>query len=230
MRIVISLLTILAVSFPAHARVTAYLTGSAADVMPALHGPVLNLGGGGTDIDAALQEMIDQARGCTGAGLAIQGEFVYDACVASATSVDVLANPYHRSATFTRGFFNWPFMSDTLTDSHFVARDRMGRLMGFLARQIQDGYATTALGVAVDEETSVVVDKNGMAKVMGNGTDYFVLADHTPEQCVAKRPMSFSDYRIWKVGPGQTFDLAKRPELGAYTISVNNGVLSGNPY
>jgi hypothetical protein len=55
------------ISAPADAKVTRYLTGNAADVDPALFGPVLNLGGGGTDVDQAIEWMIDQARGCTAA-------------------------------------------------------------------------------------------------------------------------------------------------------------------
>ena len=47
----------------AEAKVTRYLTGNAADVSPALFGPALNLGGGGPDVDPAIQWMIDQARG-----------------------------------------------------------------------------------------------------------------------------------------------------------------------
>src|SRR5438093_810303 len=49
----------------ADAKVTRYLTGNAADVQPLLHGPALDLGGGGTDVDQAFQWMFDQVRGCT---------------------------------------------------------------------------------------------------------------------------------------------------------------------
>lgn len=309
---------------PAAAKITRYLTGNAADVVVAAQGPGLNLGGGGTDVDAALQAMIDQARGCTScatkvdvvilrvtgsngyndyiyamngvdsvetivmtkvadanttavettiknaevvfyaggdqcnyttlfkgtkvetatefvyakggtiggtsAGMAIQGEFVYNACTASATSAEILADPYARSATFTYDYHAWNDMGDTLTDQHFVVRDRMGRLMGFLARQIKDGRSPTALGVAADEETSVVVDKNGLATVLGAGNAYFVLADHFPEQCAAKKPLTYSNFKIWRVAPGGTFNLRNRPTSGFYTVSVTNGVLSGNPY
>ena len=44
-----------------------------------------------------------------------------------------------------------------ITDSHFVTRDRMGRTLAFLARQIRDGRASSAWGMAVNEATSVVV-------------------------------------------------------------------------
>src|SRR6185369_16467743 len=62
-----SLLCLLAVllAVPAHAKVTRYLTGNAADVVAPLAGPAHDFGGGGTDVDAALQWIIDQVRGCT---------------------------------------------------------------------------------------------------------------------------------------------------------------------
>ena len=47
------------------AKVTRYVTGNAADVTPVLDGPAHDFGGGSTDVDEALQWMIDQVRGCT---------------------------------------------------------------------------------------------------------------------------------------------------------------------
>ena len=306
------------------AKVTRYVTGSAADVNPTLHGPAHDFGGGSTDVDEGIQWMIDEVRGCTNcpatvdvvilrssgsngyndyiyamngvdsvetlvitaardansaaveatvrsaeviffaggdqcdyvknfkgtlvetaveevyargggvggtsAGLAIQSEFVYDACAGSVTSETALANPYNKAITFTYGFFNWAHLNDTITDQHFEQRDRMGRTLAFLARQIQDGQATTALAIAVNEVTSVVVDTNGLATVVGNGPAYFILADHAPEVCQPKTPLTYSDYKIWRVAAGGTFDLRKRPTAGYYTVSVAGGVLSGNPY
>ncbi len=106
----------------------------------------------------------------------------------------------------------------------------MGRTLAFLARQIQDGRAATALAVAVEEATSVVVDRNGLATVMGAGPAYFVLADHAPEVCRTGTPLTYSNYKIWKVAAGGTFNLSNRPTAGFYTRSVTNGVMSANPY
>lgn len=316
-----------ALAVPAEAKVTRYLTGNAADVVVSLAGPAHDFGGGSTDVDAAIQWMIDQVRGCTScatkvdvvilrssgadgynayifamngvdsvetlvinkasdantaavettvknaevvffaggdqcdyvryfkgtrvetavesvyargggvggtsAGTAIQGDFTYDGCTGSATSAEALSDPYHRRITFTYDFFHWANLGGTLTDSHFVARDRMGRTMSFLARQIKDGRASIslgALGVAVNEQTSVVVDRNGLATVMGAGPAYFVLADHAPEVCQARTPLTYSNFKIWKVAAGGTFDLRNRPSLGYYLRSVTNGVISANPY
>ncbi|HEY9420185.1 MAG TPA: peptidase S51, partial [Thermoanaerobaculia bacterium] len=168
--------------------------------------------------------------GGTSAGLAIQGDFTYDGCAGSVLSSEALANPYHRYVTFTYDFFKWANLQNVITDSHFVARDRMGRTLAFLARQIKDGWATSALGLAVQERTSVVVDRNGLATVMGEGPAYFILADHAPEVCQAGTPLTYSNFKIWKVPAGGTFDLRTRPTTGFYLRSVNNGVISADPY
>lgn len=308
---------------PAEAKVTRYLTGNAADVSPVLAGPAHDFGGGGTDVDAALQWIIDQVRGCTScstkvdvvilrstgsngyndyiyamngvdsvetlvitsardvtstiattirnaevvffaggdqcdyvrnfkgtlvetavesvyakgggvggtsAGTAIQGDFTYDACTGSILSSEALANPYHRYATFTYDFFKWANLQNVITDSHFVARDRMGRLLSFLARQIKDGKASSALGIGIQERTSVVVDRNGIATVLGEGPAYFVLADHMPETCQSGTPLTHSNFKIWKVNANGTFDLRTRPTTGFYLRSVTNGVVSSSPY
>jgi cyanophycinase len=309
---------------PAQAKVTRYLTGNAADVVVPLAGPAHDFGGGGTDVDAGLQWIIDQVRGCTScstkidvvilratgtngyndyiyamngvdsvetlvitkasdantaavettvknaevvffaggdqcdyvtlfkgtkvetavesvyakgggvggtsAGTAIQGDFTYNACTGSVTSSQALADPYHRYVTFTYDFFHWANLQNTITDDHFVTRDRMGRTLAFLARQIKDGKATSALAIAADEVTSVEVDRFGLATVVGTGTVYFILADHAPVTCVAGTPLTYTNYKIWKVAPGGTFNLANRPTTGYYLRSVNNGVIDQNPY
>jgi cyanophycinase len=318
------LLLAAAVALPVEAKVTRYLTGNAGDVVVSLAGPAHDLGGGSTDVDAAIQWMIDQVRGCTScstkvdvvilrssgsngyndyiyamngvdsvetlvitsakdsntaavettvrnaevvffaggdqcdyvkyfkgtkvetavesvyargggvggtsAGTAILGDFTYDGCRGSAVSADALANPYHRTVTFTYDFFKLANFQNTITDSHFVPRDRMGRTLAFIARQIKDGKAASALAVAVNEVTSVVVDRNGLATVMGDGPAYFVLGDHMPEVCQSGTPLTFSNYKIWKVPSGGTFDLRNRPTAGYYLRSVTNGVISANPY
>ena len=51
-------------SLPLQAALTRFDTGNPADVAPQLHGPILHLAGGGGDVDAAYQEVIDRIRGC----------------------------------------------------------------------------------------------------------------------------------------------------------------------
>jgi cyanophycinase-like exopeptidase len=106
----------------------------------------------------------------------------------------------------------------------------MGRTMAFLARQVQDGRSDSALAVAVDEETSVVVDGAGRVRVFGEGAAYFVLADHPPEVCEPRTPLTYSNFKIWRVERGGRFDLRNRPVAGYYLRSVEGGAITRNPY
>jgi cyanophycinase len=195
----------------------------------------------GSRVETAVESVYARggAIGGTSAGMAIQGQMIYDACTSStgATSADILANPYHKSASFTYDFFAWRDMGTTLTDQHFVTRDRMGRLLGFLARQIKDGRAPSALGVAADEVTSIVVNRAGLATVMGSGTAYFVLADHFPgatngsERVQSGQPLTYTGFKVWEVAPGYNFDLRNRPTTGYRLVDAVGGlVYPSNPY
>src|SRR3954468_9161187 len=64
-RSLLFLLLAVLLAIPAHAKITRYLTGNAADVVVSLAGPAHDFGGGGTDVDAAIQWIIDTVRGCT---------------------------------------------------------------------------------------------------------------------------------------------------------------------
>jgi len=186
----------------------------------------------GTPVQTAVDSVYKRGGGIggTSAGLAIQGQFSYDACKGSTRSFEALADPFHESISFETDFFHWANMENTLTDQHVVERDRLGRTLTFLARQIHDGKTKSILGVAPDRETSLAVDRNGKATVMGKGPAYFILADHTPEKCEPHQPLTYSNYKVWKRDAGDTFDLKNRPTSGYYTRSVTNGVLDQDIY
>jgi cyanophycinase len=322
-----ALLLVLFACGRAEAKETRFLTGDAADAKPGkLRGPAYHLQGGGTDVAAAFQWMIDKVRGCEGdcavkldvvvlrssggdgyndflykmkgvdsvetlvikdradsdsaavretvgsaevvffaggdqcnyvkyfkgteveravervhargggvggtsAGLAIMGDVAYDACSGgSAKSTQALANPYDADVTFTDDFFDWPPLRGIITDTHFVERDRMGRLLAFIARQLADGRRKTFTGLAVDRETSVVADARGAARVMGKGPVYVVVGDHRPEVCAPGAPLTYSKYKVWRLPSGAAFDLRLRPPDGFYLVSVEGGKITTNPY
>ena len=186
----------------------------------------------GTPVETAVESVYQRGGGISGtsAGDAIQGEFLYDACSGSTQSFEALANPYHESISFTSDFFHWKYLEGTMTDQHLVERNRIGRTFAFLARQIRDGKTKRILGVAADRETSFLLDKNGLATISGKGPAYLILADHTPEVCEPNKPLTYSNFKIWKVDAGGTFDLKNRPATGYYTRSVVDGVIDNDPY
>jgi cyanophycinase len=187
----------------------------------------------GTPVEEAVRAVHRRggAVGGTSAGLAIQGEFVYDACNdASARSANALRDPYNDEISVTTDFFDWDLLYRTFTDTHFAHRDRMGRLMTFLARQLQETEASSALGIGVDQATALVVARDGTATVFGEGSVYLVLADHLPEVLQRGEPLTYCDFKIWRFPAGTSFSLARRPVTGYYTVSVNRGVLDRSPY
>lgn len=186
-----------------------------------------------TSLRASVQSVVAKGGGSGGgsAGHHINSSVVYDACRGSITSGEALANPYDSYATFTTGMFDWPHYGATINDSHFVTRDRMGRTMAFVARALEDGLTTggKAWGVGVEEGGSLFIDRNGLATLSGADT-YVVLGDHQPEKATAGQPLTYSNFKIWRLTSGQTFDFKNRPTCGYYLRSVTNGVADSNLY
>lgn len=187
----------------------------------------------GTSLQASVQSVIAKGGGVGGgsAGHHINSDVVYDACTGSVLSSEALADPYDSYISFTTGMFRWPNYANTINDSHFVARDRMGRLMAFVARSIKDGLVGggSAWGVGVEEGASLFIDAAGKATLSGPSA-YIVLGDHQPERASAGQSLSFSNFKIWKLANGQTYDFANRPTCGYYLRSVTNGVADANLY
>ena len=187
---------------------------------------------------AAIQELIDRGVpiGGTSAGLAILGEFEFAAMNDTAYSAVTLKNPYDKTVTLDQGFLAIPHLEDTLTDTHFKKRDRLGRSLVFMARILQDGMARQIREIAVDEKSVFLLNADGTGKVIGAGTGaYFYRATAPPQVCKPNVPLTFLDIAAYHVPTGGTFDLNAWTGSGgeAYTLSVQDGVIrstSGSNY
>jgi cyanophycinase-like exopeptidase len=116
--------------------------------------------------------------GGTSAGLAVQGAFVYDSVAADrlhpnddayeVSTKNALPNPFEPEISFTTGFLAWPPLANVITDSHFARRDRFGRSVAFLALLERQKHLPTGTiyGLAIDERSSLVVDKNGVGTLL----------------------------------------------------------------
>jgi cyanophycinase len=187
----------------------------------------------GTPVDDAVKSVYRRggAVGGTSAGLAIQGDVVYDACPdQSAQSEDVLKDPYSIDVSLSRNFFEWPPLRHVITDTHFKKRDRMGRLLVFLARAMKDGHDARLVGLGVNEAASAIMDADGKATVFGTGPVDVVVADHPGEVVERGKPLTYRGFKIWHFDAGQTIDLSHLPAGGYKTIDVVDGKLSGDPY
>ncbi|MEQ1830368.1 MAG: cyanophycinase, partial [Pirellula sp.] len=129
--------------------------------------------------------------GGTSAGLAVLGDFDFTAFTGKTiVSNDALMNPYNSAitidgvggdgflagrevpATYRTTLSLMNILDDTITDSHFRQRDRMGRLITFMARIDADGGriapGATVRGIGINEQTALLVEPDGMASVIGN--------------------------------------------------------------
>lgn len=183
-----------------------------------------------TPLDTALQELANRniPIGGTSAGLAVMGQFIYTGENQSVTSPEALANPYNRNVTLGRDFITLPTMGRVITDSHLDTRDRIGRLVAFLGRIVQDGWSGTARGLGVDVETALLVE-NGQAQRVGLGSVYFLQTVGLPQVCAPKTPLTYRNLGVQRLSGNGTFDLNNWAGYGSttnYAISAVQGVLS----
>jgi hypothetical protein len=60
-------------------------------------------------------------------------------------------------------------LGDVVTDSHFMQRDRMGRLVTFMANADAHNLVPgLARGIGVNEQTALLINADGIAQVVGN--------------------------------------------------------------
>ncbi len=184
----------------------------------------------GTPLEDALREAVARhiPIGGTSAGLAVLGDFIFSARNGTVHSDEALANPYNHYMTLDRDFLAMPFLEKLITDSHFDTSDRMGRLVTFLARLVQDGWTDQAFGIGVDEATAILVDENGLGTLAGSGSAYFLRTPSRPQICRRNKPLTFLDVPVYRLSGAGTFDLANWQGSGgtAYSLSADRGRLT----
>jgi len=189
----------------------------------------------GTPVQEAINANIAAGKpiGGTSAGLAILGEFSYGALNdppddSALMSADALRDPFFARITLVRDFLRVPILQDTITDSHFAKRDRLGRSLVFLARIMQDGWSKNPREIAIDEKSVVLVEPDGKAKVVGTGKGaYFLRPTEEPSVCQKNIPLSFQEIAVYKAPAGAHFDLSSWMGEGGvgYALSVKEGTI-----
>jgi len=159
-----------------------------------------------TPVEDALNAHIavGKSLGGTSAGLAVMGEYIYSA------QGDAPDDP------------------DTLTDSHFAKRNRMGRSLVFLARIVQDAWFANPREIAVDEKSAVLVESDGDARVIGPGKGaYFMQIHAAPSICRTGTPLSLQDIAVYHAPRNSRFNLKTWKGAGgvSYSLSVEDGAV-----
>ncbi|MEO7159286.1 MAG: cyanophycinase [Polaromonas sp.] len=197
----------------------------------------------GTKLEQTLQGLMSNniPLGGTSAGLAVLGQFDFAALNGSVNSTQALSDPYNKYMTLdpaplsqTGGFLAPPALANAILDSHVDSRDRMGRLITFVARlvapQASPGGTTgcsggilttgssssaTARGIGVSVETALLVQGNGAAQPytarrvtnLSTTTEsavYFVRPSIPPTTCASKKPLTMRTVEIQKLMESNT--------------------------
>ncbi len=192
----------------------------------------------GTPVQTALNEAIRRGVpiGGTSAGLAVLGEYAYTAQGDKPDDPNLdgktaLADPFGPRITLARGFLDIPILKGVITDTHFAKRNRMGRLLTFLARlNVPDGRPSSSSGpvrgIGVQERTAVLLESDGRATVVGKCCAYFIDANTAQGTVEKGKPLAFGPLAVQKVAPGHSFNIKEwRGDATGYTLKVEAGTI-----
>jgi beta-aspartyl-peptidase (threonine type) len=128
----------------------------------------------GTPLNALINAHVRAGKplGGTSAGLAILGEWGYGAMDGgSITAPEALHDPAGSAVTLVDHFVTLAALQGVITDTHFAQRDRLGRLLAFVARAAKDQHTAAVTGLGVDQDSALLVDANGYARLLSWHTD-----------------------------------------------------------
>ncbi len=185
-----------------------------------------------TPVEDALNAHLAAGRplGGTSAGLAILGGAGYGALAPVAVdSPTALADPHGPLVTLVRDFIDAPLLEHVITDTHFSERSRLGRLIAFVA-QSRSGADPEAVGLGVDEDTSLIVEPDGSARLYStSGGEGWLVRPRGAPSFAADGALNWRDIDLIGVGPESRLNLNTfevREPAFRRVAHVANGVLS----
>ena len=98
-------------------------------------------------------------------------------------------------------------LQDIIVDQHFSERGRMGRLLTVYAAN------PGLLSIGLDEDTAVVIDRDGMLEVLGSGMVTIVNGRDAVSDYYDRKVgevLTVADSHLFVLGPGRRFDLNAR--------------------
>lgn len=144
--------------------------------------------------------------GGTSAGLAVLGEYVFTAEKDGVSPIDAAQDPYNDRMTIASDFLEVTPLQGAITDTHFSQRDRLPRLISFMARVQKDNELKSFKGIGVDEATAALVTPEGNARVVGQHGVHLVSSKDYPEVCEPGQPLIFTGLEVTHVKAGESFE------------------------
>ena len=99
-------------------------------------------------------------------------------------------------------------IKDVIIDQHFAQRGRIGRLLTGIAQNPE------VLGIGIDENTGIIVNKSGIIEVIGEGAVYFIdgsgITYTNVSELYAEEILSMHNVKLHILTDGNKFNLAKK--------------------
>jgi cyanophycinase len=177
-----------------------------------------------TPVQAALNALVKRAApiGGSSAGLAILGHYSYTAFDGGSLESKVaFADPLGPAVTLEDDFLHLQGLENVITDTHFSARSRLGRLIVFVARINRGQPAQRRYGVGLDERTAVIVESDGTGRVVegSEGSAWVVTLRGAKITLTRGLPFSSTDVQIVQMGQSSVLrvrsGLVERPALAS---------------
>ena len=172
---------------------------------------------GGTQLCEQIQEFYRQ--GGTIAGTSAGASVMSDTMLVSGD-----ADSSHRVGANLLMAPGLGYIKDVIIDQHFAERGRIGRLLGAVAQNPR------LLGMGLDENTAIVVEKENRVQVLGAGAVYIV--DGRQVTCTnmtdedQDRTLSIFNVRLHVLSQGDEFDLWTREPIGGKAEKVERELAS----
>lgn len=191
----------------------------------------------GTPVARLIDRAIRSGRpvGGTSAGLAILGGASYGAMDGgSIDSTTALRDPRGPGVTIVRDFLHMPFLSHVITDTHFTTRNRLGRLIAFIAH-VRSTSDVRAIGLGIDQDSALCVDAAGKGHVFAIKSGFAWLVEPRGRRKLRPgAPLDYPSIGITGAGPGSVIDLKSMTVASPAfrkEVSITAGVLvdAGNP-
>lgn len=188
----------------------------------------------GAPLNALLDAHVRAGRpiGGTSAGLAVLGAYCYGALDGgSIDSPTALGDPLGTQVTLVDDFLHLPHLGQVITDSHFQQRNRLGRLVTFVARLAHEQRDPRITGIGVDENTALCIDAEGVGRVMSghDGHAWLVRPGRQADVIAPHRPLTFAGIPIVGLGRDSRLQLdgfkVTRPAFER-VCDVRDGTLS----
>jgi len=186
-----------------------------------------------TGVQQAVNEHISKGApfGGTSAGCAVMGEVIFSAKYGTVYSDDALENPYDKQIVLELAMFKHPFLQNIITDTHFEERDRMGRLLTFLARIIEDQIVSnnSFYGIGISQNTAILIDQHGNATISGSESAYFIHGG-PPTVCEPQKPLEYENVPVYRMDQGTVYYFNVMKGVGgiSYFLSAADGNLTSS--